>query len=96
MIEKHGIQIAILDRGFVYIGEATTDADWLYLAKSQNLRIWGTSRGLGELIDGPTTKTILDYSGKLKVRRGSLITLMDVNQGIWSPILDREHNLRAA
>lgn len=88
-MEEHGIQIAVLDRGFVYIGEAKTCADWLYLTKSRNIRVWGTDEGLGQLINGPRSKTVLDYSGKLKIRRGALIVLMDVNQEVWAPILNK-------
>ena len=27
----HGLQIAVLDRGFVYIGRVVTDSEWCYI-----------------------------------------------------------------
>lgn len=80
----HGIQIAVLDRGFVYIGRAKTDDDWLYLTDAQNVRRWGTTKGLGELAaTGPTPKTKLDKTGTVKAPLKSLIHLIAVEEQIW-------------
>lgn len=80
----HGIQIAVLDRGFVYIGRAKTDDDWLYLTDAQNVRRWGTTKGLGELAaTGPTPRTKLDKTGTVKAPLKSLIHLIAVEEQIW-------------
>jgi hypothetical protein len=84
----HGIQIAVLDRGFVYIGRAKTDADWLYLTDAHNLRRWGTTKGLGELAQsGPTPNTKMDKTGSLKAPLKALISLIVVERTQWEKIL---------
>lgn len=81
---NHGLQIVVADRGFVYIGEVTTDADWVYVHDASNIRIWGTSKGLGELVGGPTSKTALDKTGNLKISRKALISLIEVEASKWT------------
>ena len=80
----HGLQIVVADRGFVYIGEVTTDADWVYVRDASNIRVWGTSKGLGELVNGPTSKTSLDKTGNLKINRKALINLIEVEASKWT------------
>lgn len=80
----HGIQIAVLDRGFVYVGRVRTDADWCYLTDAQNIRRWGTSSGLGQLAqNGPTPQTKLDKVGSLKAPMKTVISLIDVEESVW-------------
>lgn len=58
-----GIFIFVLDRGFVVVGDARPSSEiaghW-YMARSVTVRRWGTSKGLAELQDGPTSETQLD------------------------------------
>ena len=54
------IQIVVIDRGFVYVGRTEWDGDMLIIRNAKNIRVWGTSKGLGELVNGPTSKTVLD------------------------------------
>ena len=61
-------QIAILDRGFVFVGNVAIEGDWLLITDAQNVRRWGTSRGLGELAaKGPLKDTVLDPAGAVRV-----------------------------
>lgn len=84
----HGIQIAVLDRGFVYVGRAKTDDDWLYLSDAQNVRRWGTTNGLGQLAaTGPTQQTKLDKAGTVKAPLKSLIHLIAAEEQIWETLL---------
>jgi hypothetical protein len=84
----HEIQIAVLDRGFVYVGRAKTDDDWLYLTDAQNIRRWGTSKGLGELAqNGPMPNTKLDKVGSLKAPMKAIISLIDVEKTVWEKAL---------
>lgn len=58
------IQIIVADKGFVFIGHILeTDGPEVVIANTQNLRRWGTTKGLGELVDGPTEKTEYDAWG---------------------------------
>lgn len=77
------IKIAVLDRGFVYIGRVKMDGDFLILYNAKNIRVWGTSKGLGELVSGPTNSTKLDSVGTVRVPLRALISLIDVEQKKW-------------
>jgi len=66
-------QIMVCDRGFVYVGKATLYAGDLpsggfwRLENARNIRVWGTSKGLGQLKDGPTQSTKLDDVGEIVI-----------------------------
>ena len=60
-----GTAIVVLDRGFVYVGKVTVEGDWCLIEKAQNIRVWGTTKGLGELVNGPTNYTKLDIVGNV-------------------------------
>jgi hypothetical protein len=82
--KDHGINIVVLDRGFVYVGKVSTDANWCYIAEAQNVRVWGTSKGLGELANnGPTTGTKLDNCGEVQAPLRAVIHLMKVEESKW-------------
>lgn len=70
--------IVVLDRGFVYVGEPSwsEDKSFLTLLHARNIRIWGTSKGLGELVNGPLSKTVLDEAGQIVIPRRAIIHLI--------------------
>ncbi|MHB1098345.1 MAG: hypothetical protein ACYCZR_02205 [Burkholderiales bacterium] len=81
------IKIAVLDRGFVYIGQVdATDPNMLILRNAKNIRVWGTTKGLGELVNGPLSGTKLDAVGTVRVPFRALISLIDVEQSKWMSI----------
>ena len=79
------IKIVVLDRGFVYVGCVAADAPdgFLKLTNASNIRVWGTTKGLGELVAGPTHKTKLDSVGTISAPLRAVISLIDVEQGKW-------------
>ena len=77
------IKIAVLDRGFVYIGRVKQEGDFWILTSAKNIRVWGTSKGLGELVKGPLSGTRLDDVGTVRVPNRALISLIDVEQAKW-------------
>ena len=78
------IKIAVLDRGFVYVGRVSDiDDNFLVMKSALNIRKWGTTRGLGELVNGPTNNTVLDEIGTIRVPMKAVITLIDVDQAKW-------------
>lgn len=81
------IKIAVLDRGFVYIGHVNfpDDDGLIVISHAKNIRAWGTTKGLGELVSGPTPSTKLDYVGTVRVQQRALISLIDVEQEKWKP-----------
>ena len=64
----HGPCIVVADRGFVYSGLVTQEGDWIIVREAKNVRVWGTTNGLGELaLRGVTPKTVLDPVGTVKI-----------------------------
>ena len=85
MVPNQGpIKIAVLDRGFVYVGNITWEGDnFLIMTNAKNIRKWGTTKGLGELVGGPLKDTVLDHVGTVRIPSHSLIHLIDVEQQKW-------------
>lgn len=81
---EHGLNIVVLDRGFVYIGAVTTSAEWCDISDAWNIRRWGTERGLGELVSGPTPLTSLDRVGDVRVPFHALQHMIRVEVEPWS------------
>lgn len=54
------IKIVILQRGWVYVGKFERTGNDCKLHNAYNIRQWGTTKGLPELVHGPTSSTKLD------------------------------------
>jgi hypothetical protein len=85
---KGDIKIVVADRGFVYVGYVeptaeTSDAYFTVMKKAHNIRVWGTTKGLGELVSGPTSSTKLDKVGSIKIPNRAVISIIDVEQSKW-------------
>ena len=78
------VKIAILDRGFVYVGNMVKDGDFFVITNAKNIRKWGTTKGLGELVNGPLRETVLDTVGTVRFLEKALIAIIDVNQSKWN------------
>ena len=83
---SNAIQIAVLDRGFVYVGRVEWNDDVLTITNAKCIRKWGTTKGLGELVNGPTKATALDPVGTIHVPERALIHLIDVVGSAWKGI----------
>ena len=68
-----GSQIVVVDRGFVYVGNVTIEGDMCRIKSARNIRKWGTTKGLGELVNGPLKDTVLDEAGEVLVPMKSVI-----------------------
>lgn len=55
--------IAVLDRGWVVVGKFSQRGTVVTLSSAFVIRRWGTTGGLGELVDGPASETKLDKVG---------------------------------
>jgi len=60
-----GQNIVVLDRGFVYVGTVKLNGDFVHITDAKNIRAWGTTKGLGELRNGPVSSTKLDEVGEV-------------------------------
>lgn len=77
-------QIVILQRGWVMIGDFRQDGDNCTLDNASVIRIWGTTKGLGELaLSGPKTKTILDPCGHVEFHVMTVVARLNTNPGLW-------------
>ncbi len=81
-----GMQLAILDRGFIYVGDVKADSAWCIISNARNVRRWGTKEGLGELaLKGPLPDTQLDDTGTVRAPMKSVIALIACNPRKWKP-----------
>lgn len=82
---NEGLNIVILDRGFVYVGDVSIYGDWLLISDAKNVRRWGTTQGLGELAaKGPQPETKLDMGGSVKAPLRALIGLIKCEAASWT------------
>jgi hypothetical protein len=79
-----GFAIAVLDKGFVYVGDVEVLDDWVVITNSRNIRKWGTTRGLGELaLKGPTENTVLDDVGTVRAPKHALTHIIETDGQKW-------------
>jgi len=79
-------KIVVLDRGFVYVGAVKIEGDFVIICNAKNIRAWGTTKGLGELVGGPLSKTVVDRVGTVRAPLRALISLIDVESGKWNAL----------
>ena len=81
-----GIKIMVLDRGFVKIALVKRHPElafhW-FLEKSRTIRVWGTSKGLAELVNGPTDSTVMDHLHSSTVPFRAVLDIIDVREEKW-------------
>jgi len=62
-------RIIVADRGWVFAGDCIDEDNGdVTIHNAQNIRKWGTSRGLGQLTNGPLNNTVLDPYGTVRVK----------------------------
>jgi len=79
-----GLQIVVMDRGFVYVGEAHVVDGYYLIHNASCVRRWGTAKGLGELAElGPLPNTVLDKSPLVRAERKAVIFCVECNAAAW-------------
>ncbi len=82
--EGETFSIAVLDKGFVYVGYCKTGACFLHIRKPRNIRKWGTTDGLGELsLKGPLADTVLDVCRDITAPIAVLIHMIACEESQW-------------
>jgi hypothetical protein len=77
-------RIVILQRGWVMVGDYSRDGESCLLENASVIRVWGTTKGLGEIaIDGPTQNTKLDPCGTVRFNILTTVAMMDCNKEAW-------------
>ena len=81
------IQIVVLQRGWVVVGEVTRDGQQLIISKASVIRRWGTTKGLGEIAaGGPTDTTTLDPAGTVRVHELAVVMAIDCAPSKWEAL----------
>jgi hypothetical protein len=79
-----GMCIVILQRGWVVVGDYWTDGEYAGIHGGNVIRVWGTSKGLGQLqLEGPTPSTILDPVGPMRWHVLSQVAVMPTDAALW-------------
>lgn len=80
------IKIVILQRGWVMVGRFVREGEIITLTNANVIRLWGTSKGLGEIaLGGPIPKnTILDPCGTVTIHVLTTIAIIDCEAGKWA------------
>ena len=82
------IRIVVLQRGWVYVGRFERNGNDCKLHNASNIRSWGTTKGLPELVNGVTESTKLDKcQGVVEFDWLTVIHTITVNQDKWNGLL---------
>ena len=81
------IKIVVLQRGWVYIGRFERVGNDCTLHNASCIRVWGTTKGLAELVNGPTNSTKLDKcQGKVEFDWLTVVHTITVDKNSWKQI----------
>ncbi len=83
------VRIVILQRGWVMVGRYHEDSDASHrLDQASVVRVWGTTRGLGEIAaGGPTPSTKLEPAPTVRFHPLTVIATIDAEETKWAPVL---------
>lgn len=78
-----GFKIVVCQRGFVYAGDVQFVGQYIVITNAVNLRIWGTTKGLGQLaLTGATGDTEADACGTVRVHELAVVSMIDCKERI--------------
>jgi hypothetical protein len=81
------IKIVVLQRGWIYIGHFERNGNDCKLHNAYCIRIWGTTEGLPELVNGVTSLTKLDKcEGIVEFDWLTVVHTITVNKSAWKQI----------
>jgi hypothetical protein len=78
------VKIVILQRGWVFVGRFSKIGQDCKLENAYCIRQWGTTKGLGELVDGPTSKTVLDGAGTVEFNELTIVAKISASEDGWN------------
>lgn len=77
-------KIVVLQRGWIHIGDFERNGNDCKLRNAYNIRVWGTTKGLSELVHGPTASTKLDKcEGIIEFDWLTVVYTITVNSEKW-------------
>lgn len=77
------VQIVIAPRGWVFVGYVHETDKHLVIERANVIRVWGTTKGIGELINGPLKDTKLDPCGVTRIPLGAVLAQIDAEESKW-------------
>lgn len=81
------IKIVVLQRGWIYIGRFERNGNDCKLHNAFNIRVWGTTKGLPELVHGATASTKLDKcEGVVEFDWLTVVHTITVDKSKWGMI----------
>lgn len=81
------VRIVILQRGWIYIGRFSKIENQCKLKNAYCIRVWGTTKGLQELVNGATNSTKLDKcEGDIEFDWLTVIHTISVKEDKWKEI----------
>jgi len=78
------VRIVIGQRGWVWVGYWAQDGETVTLSRAKNIRKWGTTQGLGELVDGPLGATVLDPAGTVTMHILGVVATLHADRDAWA------------
>lgn len=84
---KNDIRILIGQRGWVWVGYYIKTGSRVTLGKAKCIRKWGTTKGLGELVNGPLSSTTLDDAGSVEMHELAVIATLQCDAKKWASCL---------
>jgi hypothetical protein len=80
-------RIVVLQRGWVVVGNFAADGDEVVVTKAKVVRRWGTTKGLGQLVDGPLKDTVLDPAGEVRANKLAVVLTVKCDPEAWAKAL---------
>lgn len=81
--QEDDVRIVILQRGWVVVGYYRRQNGRVLVSKASVIRNWGTTKGLGELIAGPTVNTKLEPCGEVDSHELAEIASIKCDASRW-------------
>ena len=84
IMEMPDVRIVILQRGWVAVGIfQKVEGGGRFLKNASIIRVWGTTKGLGEICSGPTPDTKLDPCGDMAFHEFTIVSTMKADAKGW-------------
>lgn len=75
--------IVVAEAGWVYVGQIEISGGFVSISNASNIRVWGTTAGLGQLaLNGKQKDTVLDYYGFVRIPRRAVMGIIDCKPGM--------------
>ena len=83
------MKIVVINNGFVLVCRGYSQSpEGVTLTKARCIRVWGTTEGLGQLVNGPTSDTVLDAMiPVVSVPLRQIVFTFDVVESAWDKAL---------